>query len=44
MKAVFDTNILIDYMNGIEAARDELAKYSVRQISGRDRWIFIFCV
>lgn len=33
MKAVFDTNILIDYLNGIEAARDEIAKYSIRQIS-----------
>ncbi|TVP77599.1 MAG: type II toxin-antitoxin system VapC family toxin [Puniceicoccaceae bacterium] len=33
MKAVFDTNILIDYLNGIEAARDELARYSIRQIS-----------
>ncbi len=27
MKAVFDTNILIDYLNGIEQARVELAKY-----------------
>ena len=33
MKAVFDTNILIDYLNGIEAARTELAQYSTRQIS-----------
>jgi predicted nucleic acid-binding protein len=33
MKAVFDTNILIDYLNGIEAARDELVRYSIRQIS-----------
>jgi len=33
MKAVFDTNILIDYLNGIEAARAELAQYSTRQIS-----------
>lgn len=33
MKAVFDTNILIDYLNGIEAARSELAKYRIRQIS-----------
>jgi len=33
MKAVFDTNILIDYLNGIEAARRELAHYSIRQIS-----------
>ncbi len=33
MKAVFDTNILIDYLNGIDAAREELARYRVRQIS-----------
>jgi predicted nucleic acid-binding protein len=33
VKAVFDTNILIDYLNGIEAAKTELARYSVRQIS-----------
>ncbi len=33
MKAVFDTNILIDYLNGIEAARTELAHYTTRQIS-----------
>ena len=33
MRAVFDTNILIDYLNGVKAARSELAQYSVRQIS-----------
>jgi predicted nucleic acid-binding protein len=33
MKAVFDTNILIDYLNGIDAAKAELARYSIRQIS-----------
>ena len=33
MKAVFDTNILIDYLNGIEAAKAELARYRARQIS-----------
>ncbi len=33
MKAVFDTNILIDYLNGVEAAQRELARYSIRQIS-----------
>lgn len=27
MNALFDTNILIDYLNGIEASRDEIAKY-----------------
>ncbi|MFP4541508.1 MAG: type II toxin-antitoxin system VapC family toxin [Opitutales bacterium] len=33
MRAVFDTNILIDYLNGFEAAQKELAQYRVRQIS-----------
>ncbi len=33
MKAVFDTNILIDFLNGIEAAKDELAHFQTRQIS-----------
>ena len=33
VKAVFDTNILIDYLNGIEAAKAELARYRDRQIS-----------
>jgi predicted nucleic acid-binding protein len=33
VKAVFDTNILIDYLNGIEAAKAELARYRTRQIS-----------
>jgi predicted nucleic acid-binding protein len=33
VKAVFDTNILIDYLNGIEAAKAELALYRIRQIS-----------
>ncbi|MDQ6958812.1 MAG: type II toxin-antitoxin system VapC family toxin [Mariprofundaceae bacterium] len=33
MKALFDTNILIDYLNGIEAARDELALYDKPSIS-----------
>jgi predicted nucleic acid-binding protein len=32
-KAVFDTNILIDYLNGLEAAKSELAQYRIRQIS-----------
>lgn len=31
--AVFDTNILIDYLNGIEQAKIELGKYSYRAIS-----------
>ena len=33
MKAVFDTNILIDYLNGIEFAKKELEKYQVKVIS-----------
>ncbi len=33
MKALFDTNILIDYLNGIEAARDELQRHEERLIS-----------
>ncbi len=33
MKAVFDTNILVDYLGGSEAARAELARYRVRLLS-----------
>jgi predicted nucleic acid-binding protein len=33
MKAVFDSNILIDYLNGIPAAADELALYDEKVIS-----------
>ncbi len=33
MKALFDTCILIDYLNGIEAARGELAIYREKHIS-----------
>lgn len=33
MKALFDTNILIDFLNGIEAARSEIALYHDRAIS-----------
>ncbi len=33
MKALFDTNILIDYLNGIGAARNELALYEQPMIS-----------
>jgi len=33
MKALFDTNILIDYLNGIEAARNELRLYDRPSIS-----------
>jgi predicted nucleic acid-binding protein len=33
MKALFDTNILIDYLNGIEAARQEIVRYEYASIS-----------
>ncbi len=33
MKALLDTNILIDYLNGIEAARAEMARHERRAIS-----------
>lgn len=33
MKALFDTNILVDYLNGIVQARDELKRYNSRLIS-----------
>ncbi len=33
MKAVFDTNILIDYLNGKQQAARELGQYSERLIS-----------
>ncbi|MBV1774566.1 type II toxin-antitoxin system VapC family toxin [Burkholderiaceae bacterium DAT-1] len=33
VSALFDTNILIDYLNGVEAARAELALYSDKAIS-----------
>ena len=33
MKAVFDTNILIDYLNGIDNAKSEIDLYTERYIS-----------
>ncbi|WP_323072388.1 type II toxin-antitoxin system VapC family toxin [Mycetohabitans endofungorum] len=33
VKALFDTNILIDYLSGISAARKELERYEYRAIS-----------
>ena len=33
MNALFDTNLLIDYLKGIEEAREEIERYSVRLIS-----------
>jgi predicted nucleic acid-binding protein len=31
VKALFDTNILIDYLNGIEAAKTELDRYTGKE-------------
>ena len=33
MKAVFDTNILIDHLNGVAQAKDELERYTQKHIS-----------
>lgn len=33
MRALFDTNILLDHLNGIAAARDEIARYDAPAIS-----------
>lgn len=33
MKALFDTNILIDYLSGVDAARDEVERHSQRLVS-----------
>ena len=33
LRALFDTNILVDYLNGIAAARQELARHEQRAIS-----------
>ena len=33
MRALFDTNVLIDYLNGVEAAKEELARYERPAIS-----------
>jgi len=33
MKALLDTNILIDYLNGIDAAREEICRYEKPLIS-----------
>ncbi|HEY2618076.1 MAG TPA: type II toxin-antitoxin system VapC family toxin [Acetobacteraceae bacterium] len=33
VKALFDTNILIDYLRGIPAAREELGRYRQKAIS-----------
>ena len=33
MKALLDTNILVDYLNGIDAAREEIGRYETLLIS-----------
>ena len=33
MRAVFDTNILVDYLNGFAEAREELARHEQKAIS-----------
>ena len=33
VKALFDTNILVDYLNAVPEARDELDRYSYKAIS-----------
>ncbi|MFT3814445.1 MAG: type II toxin-antitoxin system VapC family toxin [Acidovorax sp.] len=33
VKALFDTNVLIDYLNGVDAADQELARYGYKAIS-----------
>lgn len=33
VKALFDTNILIDFLNGLPQAREEIARYNGRSIS-----------
>jgi len=33
MRAIFDSDVLIDYLQGVEAARAELARYPKREIS-----------
>jgi hypothetical protein len=33
VRALFDTNILVDYLNGVAEAREELARYERRAIS-----------
>ena len=33
MKALFDTNILVDYLNGVEASKQEIGRYTQRLVS-----------
>lgn len=42
MKALFDTNLLIDYLQGVEAVRAELRLYGQRLVS-RITWMELLC-
>ena len=42
MRAIIDSDVLIDYLQGVEAARVELAKYRRREISIVS-WMEIMC-
>jgi len=33
VKALFDTNILVDYLNGVEASKQEIGRYTQRLVS-----------
>lgn len=33
VRAVIDTNILVDYLNGVDNARDEIGRYGAPQVS-----------
>jgi len=33
VKALFDTNILVDYLNGVEASKQEIGRYPQRLVS-----------
>ncbi len=33
MKAIFDTNIMIDYLNGIPQAKEEMKRFTIKGIS-----------
>lgn len=42
LRAVFDTNILIDYLGGIDAAKEELASYDAPAVSVVT-WMEVLC-
>ncbi len=33
VRALFDTNILVDYLNGVEASKQEIGRYAQRLVS-----------